>query len=282
MANRVTVATAATISPRRVQRRCRRSGASSRSLLLERVRIEPVADPGEDAVRRCRCLRAPRRHAVGRVPVIGYITAVGGSLLSSALSAAGAWRDRGRDFCRRRWKPGSSRVSRVEARKAAFRVAGDELLTRHRTGPPRPTVAGLGAPPLAPRTRDRRLRSRSPSDDRRRPWLRRMVIEPRLLGLPHDVRAGIEVVSIDLSEVYRQVIGAVRPDVRIVSDRFHVVPGGNAALDTVRRQRQREARNKRPEGARRTGQYLWRPERYPPQAAEALSSGHRARTPPAV
>ena len=43
------------------------------------------------------------------------------------------------------------------------------------------------------------------------------------------------------------------PDARIVCDRFHLVRGADTALDAVRRERQRDARAKRPKGTRRSG-----------------------------
>ena len=104
--------------------------------------------------------------------------------------------------------------------------------------------------------------------DRRRliemlPGCQRKVIERWLSGLPADVKAGIEVVSVDPSEAYRHAVWAVLPDARIVCDRFHLVRGANTALDAVRRERQRDARAKRPKGTRRSGQHVrWRPELY--------------------
>jgi transposase len=68
-------------------------------------------------------------------------------------------------------------------------------------------------------------------------------------------------VSIDPSEAYRQAIRTALPDARSVCDRFHLVRGANTALDAVRRERQREARARRPKGTRRSGQHVsWRPE----------------------
>jgi transposase len=91
----------------------------------------------------------------------------------------------------------------------------------------------------------------------------RRVIERWLNALPANVRAGIEVVSIDPSEAYRQAIRAALPHTRIICDRFHLVRGANTALDAVRRERQREARARRPKGTRRSGQHVtWRPELY--------------------
>jgi transposase len=82
-----------------------------------------------------------------------------------------------------------------------------------------------------------------------------------LRGLPEAERRTIEVVSIDPYEGYRQAIRAELPWARIVVDHFHLVRGANAALDSVRRERQREARA-RPKGARRAGKSGWRPELY--------------------
>lgn len=111
----------------------------------------------------------------------------------------------------------------------------------------------------------------------------RRVIEHWLRALPADVRAGIEVVSIDPSDAYRQAIHAALPHARIVCDRFHLVRGANTALDAVRRERQREARRRRPKGARRSGQHVtWRPELYRARhrllkARERLPSHERRR-----
>jgi transposase len=61
------------------------------------------------------------------------------------------------------------------------------------------------------------------------------------------------VVSIDPYEAYRQAIRAVLPEARIVVDHFHLVRGANTALDSVRRERQREHGRRKPKGARRSG-----------------------------
>jgi len=111
----------------------------------------------------------------------------------------------------------------------------------------------------------------------------RRVIERWLGALPADMPAAIEVVSIDPSEAYRQAIQAVLPDARIVADRFRLVRGANTALDAIRRERQREARAKRPKGTRRSGQHVsWRPELYRARhrllkARERLSDRERRR-----
>jgi transposase len=44
------------------------------------------------------------------------------------------------------------------------------------------------------------------------------------MALPPEMRAGIEVVSIDRSDAYRHAIWAALPDARIVCDRFHLSP----------------------------------------------------------
>jgi transposase len=44
------------------------------------------------------------------------------------------------------------------------------------------------------------------------------------------------------------------PWARIVVDHFHLVRGANTALDSVRRERQREAGKRRPKDTRRSGQ----------------------------
>ena len=90
-------------------------------------------------------------------------------------------------------------------------------------------------------------------------------------------------VSIDPYEAYRQAIRAVLPWARIVVDHFHLVRGANTALDSVRRERQREAGRRRPKGARRSGQQArWRPELYRARhrllkASERLSERERRR-----
>jgi hypothetical protein len=83
----------------------------------------------------------------------------------------------------------------------------------------------------------------------------RRTIERWLSALPAEVRAGIEVVSIDPYDGYRQAIRAALPHARIVCDHFHLVRGANAALDAVRRERQRQAKARRPKGVRRSGQH---------------------------
>jgi transposase len=111
----------------------------------------------------------------------------------------------------------------------------------------------------------------------------RRTIERWLSALPAEVGAGIEVVSIDPYDGYRQALRAVLPHARIVCDPLHLVRGANTALDAVRRERQRDARARRPRGVRRSGQHAaWRPEVYRSRhrllkARERLSERERRR-----
>ena len=111
----------------------------------------------------------------------------------------------------------------------------------------------------------------------------RRTVERWLSALPAEIRAGIEVVSIDPYDAYRHAIRAALPHARIVCDHFHLVRGANAALDAVRRERQRQAKARRPKGVRRSGQHAaWRPELYRARhrllkARERLSERERQR-----
>jgi len=88
-------------------------------------------------------------------------------------------------------------------------------------------------------------------------------VERYLRSLPERHRDAIEVVSIDPYDAYRQAIHNELPGARIVVDHFHLVRGANTALDSVRRERQREAGRRRPKGARRSGQgATWRRDLY--------------------
>jgi transposase len=111
----------------------------------------------------------------------------------------------------------------------------------------------------------------------------RRSIERYLGALTPQQRAAVEVVSIDPSEAYRQAIRRQLPDARIVCDHFHLVRGANPALDSVRRERQRQQGRRRPNGARRSGRLdTWNPELYRARyrllkAAERLSERDRRR-----
>jgi transposase len=108
-------------------------------------------------------------------------------------------------------------------------------------------------------------------------------VERYLRSLPEQHRRAIEVVSIDPYEAYRQAIRAQLPWARIVVDHFHLVRGANTALDSVRRERQREQARRRPKGVRRSGHGgSWRPELYRVRhrllkASERLSERERRR-----
>jgi transposase len=102
-------------------------------------------------------------------------------------------------------------------------------------------------------------------------------IERYLRSLPERNRRAIEVVSIDPYEAYRQAIGNELPGVRIVVDHFHLVRGANTALDSVRRERQREHARRRPKGARRSGKGAsWRQDLY--RARHRLLKAHERLT----
>jgi transposase len=88
-------------------------------------------------------------------------------------------------------------------------------------------------------------------------------VERYLRSLPEGNRRAIEVVSIDPYEAYRQAIHNELPGARIVVDHFHLVRGANTALDSVRRERQRDHARRRPKGARRSGKGAsWRQDLY--------------------
>ncbi len=130
--------------------------------------------------------------------------------------------------------------------QTAFLLAGDELLARRQTGPPRRLSLDE-----AHHRRGRELATVVSDLDRWRvidviAGCTRKVIERWLTALPDDLRAGIEVVSIDPSEAHRQAIWTALPDARIVCDRFHLVRGASAALDAVRRERQRNGAPRSP------------------------------------
>jgi transposase len=147
--------------------------------------------------------------------------------------------------------------------QAAFRLAGDELVARRENGAPRRLSLDE-----AHHRRGRKLATVVSDLDRRRvievlDGCQRGVIERWLRALPEQVRAEIEIVSIDPSDVYRKAIRTVLPDARIVADRFHLVRGANTALDTVRRERQRQASTRgRSKTRRSSGAASWNPRLY--------------------
>jgi transposase len=156
------------------------------------------------------------------------------------------------------------RTSRYQVARAFQAGAAAELGARREARPPRRLSLDE-----AHHRRARELATVVSDLDRRRvvevlDGRSRRRVERYLRSLPERHRAAIEVVSIDPYEAYRQAIRAVLPEARIVVDHFHLVRGANTALDSVRRERQREAgRRRRPKGARRSGKGVrWRPELY--------------------
>jgi transposase len=145
--------------------------------------------------------------------------------------------------------------------QTAFQAAGDELMARRARGPPRRLSLDE-----AHHRRGRELATVVSDLDRRRvievlDGTQRRVVERFVLALPEHVRAGIEGVSIDPSVLYRQAIRAALPDARSVCDWFHLVRGANVALDTVRRERPRDASTRRRARTRRSSDPAsWRPE----------------------
>jgi transposase len=109
----------------------------------------------------------------------------------------------------------------------------------------------------------------------------RRVVERYLRALPQAERQALEVVSIDPYDAYRQAIHHALPEARIVVDHFHLVRGVNSALDSIRRERQREHATRRPKGTRRSGyRDRWNSELYHARhrllkASERLSARDR-------
>lgn len=174
------------------------------------------------------------------------------------------------------------KVSRYQVMRS-FQASGDELLAGRENGPPRRLSLDE-----AHHRRGRDLATVISDLDRRRvievlDGCQRRVIERWLVSLPEHVRAGIEVVSIDPSVIYRQAIREALPHARIVCDRFHLVRGANIALDTVRRERQRQASTRQRARTRRSSDPAsWRPELYRARrrllkARERLSSREKQR-----
>jgi transposase len=88
-------------------------------------------------------------------------------------------------------------------------------------------------------------------------------VERYLRALPEEHRRAIEVVSLDPCEAYRHAIHNEVPWALTVVDHFHLVRGADTALDSVRRERQREHGRRRQKGARRSGKSAsWRQDLY--------------------
>jgi transposase len=145
----------------------------------------------------------------------------------------------------------------------AFRDGREELRTARAVGPPRRLSLDE-----AHHCRGRELATVVSDLDRRRvvevlDGRSRRRVERYLRSLPEEARRAIEVVSIDPYDAYRQAIRAELPHARIVCDHFHLVRGANTALDSIRRERQRQHGRRRPKGTRRSGHgATWQPELY--------------------
>jgi transposase len=145
----------------------------------------------------------------------------------------------------------------------AFAVGGEELLARRESGPPRRLSLDE-----AHHRRRQELATIVSDLDRRRvvevlDGRSRRIVERYLRSLGEPERRAIRVVSIDPYDAYRQAIQNELPWARIVVDHFHLVRGVNTALDSIRRERQRERATRRPKGTRRSGHRdRWNPELY--------------------
>jgi transposase len=154
------------------------------------------------------------------------------------------------------------RTTRYQVNRA-FVVGGDELLERPESGLPRRLSLDE-----AHHRRRHELATIVSDVDRRRvvevlDGRSRRVVERYLRSLPEEQRRAIRVVSIDPFDAYRQAIQNELPWARIVVDHFHLVRGVNTALDSIRRERQRERATRRPKGTRRSGHRdRWNPELY--------------------
>jgi transposase len=155
------------------------------------------------------------------------------------------------------------RTTRYQVARAFRTGAGDELAARREARPARRLSLDE-----AHHRRGRELATVVSDLDRRRvvevlDGRSRRRVERYLRSLPEAHRRAIEVVSIDPYEAYRQAIRNELPRARIVVDHFHLVRGANTALDSVRRERQREARRRKAKGARRSGKGArWRQDLY--------------------
>jgi transposase len=86
----------------------------------------------------------------------------------------------------------------------------------------------------------------------------RRVVERYLRSLPAAERQAIAAVSIDPYDAYRRAVRQELPQAQIICDPFHLVRGANEALDTVRRQRQRQPALRRRQRGRKPRKASWR------------------------
>lgn len=167
-------------------------------------------------------------------------------------------RFRGRLFDRCRDGAAHAEVARDEHTtryqvQRAYLEGGDQLLRWREARPPRRLSLDE-----AHHRRNQELATIVSDLDRRRvvevlDGRSRRVVERYLRSLTEAERLAIEVVSIDPYDAYRQAIHNELPHARIVVDHFHLVRGVNTALDSIRRERQRQQATRRPKGTRRSG-----------------------------
>jgi transposase len=86
----------------------------------------------------------------------------------------------------------------------------------------------------------------------------RRVVERYLRSLTVAQRQAIAAVSIDPYDAYRQAVRQELPQAQIVCDPFHLVRGANEALETVRRERQRQPALRRRQRGRKPRTRSWR------------------------
>jgi transposase len=86
----------------------------------------------------------------------------------------------------------------------------------------------------------------------------RRIVERYLRSLRAAERQAIRAVSIDPYDAYRQAVRQELPQAQIICDPFHLVRGANEALDTVRRQRQRQPAPRRRQQGRKPRKESWR------------------------
>jgi transposase len=183
----------------------------------------------------------------------------------------------------RTWRSRATSGRRAPQVNRAFAVGGDELLERRESAP-----AGRLSLDEAHHRRSPELATIVSDLDRCRvvevlDGRSCQVIERYLRSLSERERRAIRVVSIDPYDAYRQAIHNELPGARIVVDHFHLVRGANTALDSVRRDRQRERATRRPKGIREQAHRdRWKPELYRARhlllkASERLTERQRRR-----
>jgi transposase len=170
-------------------------------------------------------------------------------------------------------------TSRYQVERAFRAGAAQELGAR-----PRPLARRLCIDEAAHRRGSKRLVTVVCDPDRRcvvevLEGRDRRTLERFLRALPEPQRQALEAVSIDPAFAYREALRAALPGVPIVVDPFHLVRGANRALDTVRRERQRFRRRKRPVSSeQRTGGFrphLWHARRRLLKGRERLTEQQR-------